>query len=93
MATKTIGRLPEMPQASVKLCIIIISITIVQSYIRKYHECVAMVMLLVQSTSNNAKGDKRVICFRDRFVAMVILILSYKYEISSHIPLPMNVAK
>ena len=93
MATKTIGRLPEMPQASVKLCIIIISITIVQNYTGKCHKFVAVVLLPVQSTSNNAKGDKRVICFRDRFVAMVILILSYKYEISSHIPLPMNVAK
>jgi len=42
--------------------------------------------------SNNAKGDKRVICFRYSFVAMVILILSYKREILLHVPLPMNVA-
>ena len=49
-------------------------------------------MLRVQSMSNNAKGNKRVICFRYSFVAMVILILSYKRGISLHVPLPMNVA-
>ena len=38
-----------------------ISIT---SYTGKYHEFVAVVLLRVQSMSNNAEGDKRVICFR-----------------------------
>ena len=51
-----------------------------------------MVLLQVRSTSNNAKGDKQVIRFRYNFVAMVILILSYKRGISLHVPLPMNVA-
>ena len=41
-----------------------ISITIVPSYTGKYHEFVAVVLLRVRSTSNNAEGDKRVICFR-----------------------------
>jgi len=41
--------------------------------------------------SNNAKGNKRVICFRYSFVAMVILIL-YKCGISLHVPVPMNMA-
>jgi len=50
-----------------------------------------VVLLQVRSTSNNAKGDKRVMCFRYSFVAMVILILSYKHGISLHVPLPMNI--
>ena len=41
-----------------------IGITIVPSYTGKYHEFVAVVLLRVRSTSNNAEGDKRVICFR-----------------------------
>ena len=41
-----------------------ISITIVPSYTGKYHEFVAVVLLRVRSTSNNAEGDKRVVCFR-----------------------------
>jgi len=69
-----------------------ISITLLQSYTGKHHEFVAVVLLWVWSTSNNSKGDKRVICFWYSFVAMVMLILSYKCGISLHIPLPMNVA-
>jgi len=68
-----------------------VSITIVQSYTGKYHEFVAVVLLLVRSTSNNAQGGKQVICFRYSFVAMVILILSYKRGIPLHVPVPMNV--
>ena len=37
-----------------------ISITIVPSYTGKYHEFVAIVLLRVRSTSNNAEGDKYV---------------------------------
>jgi len=69
-----------------------ISITIVQSYTGKYHEFVAVVLLRVRSTSNNAKGDKQVICFRYSFVTRVILILSYECGMSLHVPLPRNVA-
>ena len=46
------------------LLVYYISITIVPSYTGKYHEFVAVVLLRVRSTSNNAEGDKRVICFR-----------------------------
>ena len=74
-----------------RICIIYVSITIVQSYTENYHKFVVVVLLRVQSMSNNAKGNKRVICFRYSFVAMVILILSYKRGISLHVPLPMNV--
>ena len=63
--------------------------TIVQSYITSLlpwycYECEARV--------TNAKGDKRAIYFQYSFVAMVILILSYKRVILFHVPLPMNVA-
>jgi len=69
-----------------------ISVTVVQSYTGNYHEFVAVVLLRVGSMSNNAKVDKRMICFRYCFVAMVILILSCKRGMSLHVPLPMNVA-
>ena len=45
-----------------------ISITVGQSYTRKHHEFVAVVLLQVCSTNNNTKGNKRVICFQYRFV-------------------------
>ena len=45
----------------------------IQSCTRKYHEFVAVVLLRVWSTSNNAKGVKQVIMFWYSFVAMVIL--------------------
>ena len=41
-----------------------IIVTIVHSYTTKYHEFVAMVLSEVCSTSNNARGNKRVMfCF------------------------------
>jgi len=73
----------------------LLSITIVQSYTGNItslfllpwycYECKARV-------TNYAKGDKRLIFFWYSFVAMVILILSYKRVILLHVPLPMNVA-
>jgi len=43
-----------------------ISITVGQRYTRKHHEFVAVVLIQVCSTSNNTKGNKRVICFQYR---------------------------
>jgi len=54
------------------------SISIVQSYSGKYHDCCRGIVQ-VQSMSNNAKGHKGEICFQYSFVAIVILILSYKH--------------
>jgi hypothetical protein len=60
--------------------IILLSITIVERRYGEISRIHCRVLLRVRSTSNNAKGNERVIFPRYRSSTMVIRYLSYIYE-------------